>query len=105
MVDTLENNQSKGDVLENDQSKGDVLENDQSKGCITDSSPKRSHLIEEHLISRMKEIKVQELCNQISKEKDNKELDRLLYLEKNDKKEFDKEMNLFGEGEGIDESS
>jgi hypothetical protein len=59
-------------------------------------------LIEEHLISRMKEIKLQELSVQISQQKNNKEFDRLLYIEKFDKGAFDKEINM--RGEGIDES-
>jgi hypothetical protein len=59
-------------------------------------------LIEEHLISRMKEIKLQELSVQISQQKNNKEFDRLLYIEKFDKEAFDKEINM--RGKGIDES-
>jgi hypothetical protein len=49
-------------------------------------------IIEEHLIAVMKERKVKELLVQISEQTENNELDRLLYLEKFDKEEFDKEM-------------
>jgi hypothetical protein len=51
-----------------------------------------SSMIEEHLIAVMIEKKVQELLLQISEQTENNELDRLLYLEKFDKEEFDKEM-------------